>query len=441
MQVAQRISPLFALRGGVATCALVAGALALGALTVANYMVGLAVAGGVALLAVAVADPVFLAVAAFPATLLVQRAGGSGAGSSLGVSDVVLALALVAVLPRVNWRAGGLLKSALVPALGYELLTLPTVLAHPNVHDSLEWGHRLVMVAGALVVGWAVGASGRAAQAASTFLAGCVVLAVVALEHAVALHFQPAQFGQYQKNFIGSMMWAGAVMAHLNPPWLGVPRRFAGMSKYICVLGLLASQSKQSMIALVFVILLLAVMQPNVRRRSALLVASLVPVVVVGIIVLETGIARSSKFNTVAVRTTALGSDLKVWLLDPVFGQGMRWFYLKPFLSYIQPPNILVETLADSGLLGLLATLVLLVGSIRLYRRMPAAVGTIAIALVLGRVVQSLFDVYWVSAGTTLPWLVAGLSVGVYDIFYRRPRRIKLNSYFGAPGWEPSPAG
>lgn len=400
-----------------------AGAVVLGIVTATRNLAGLAVAGLVALAALAVADPVLLAVAAFPATLLVQRAGGGGAGASLSLSDVVLIIAFVAVLPKVRWGVARYLRAALVPAFGYELITVPTILAHPNVHDSLEWGHRLEMMGGALIVGWVVGVSGRAKQAATALLVGCVILAALAMEHSAVLHFQPAQWGEYQKNYIGSMMWAGAIMAHLNPPWLGVPRRLATFAKYMCILGLLAAQSKQGIIALVAMVLLAAVMQPSVRRRSKWLLATLVPVLVAGYVMLASGIARSAQFNTVAIRTTAFSAEMRVWLLDPVFGQGMRWFYLPHFAGYIQPPDILLETLTDAGLLGVLATVVLLAGSVRVLRRLPRAVGTLAIVLVVGRVVQAIFDVYWVSAATTLPWLVAGMAVGVGDAMLLARRR------------------
>ena len=51
------------------------------------------------------------------------------------------------------------------------------------------------------------------------FLWGSALLAVSAIEHAVATHFQPAQWGGYQKNSIGAVMWVAVVVAQLNPPW------------------------------------------------------------------------------------------------------------------------------------------------------------------------------------------------------------------------------
>lgn len=93
----------------------------------------------------------------------------------------------------------------------------------------------------------------------------------------------------------------------------------------------------------------------------------------------------------------------------------MRWFYLPQFSGYIQPPNILVEILVSSGIVGVLATLVLLVGATRVLLYLPRSVGTVAIVLLAGRVVEAIFDIYWVSPVTTLPWLIAGLALGAWD--------------------------
>jgi hypothetical protein len=318
----------------------------------------------------------------------------------------------------------------------YEVLAVLTVLAHPNIHDSLEWSHRLFIVIGSLVVGWVVVVSGRARQAVSALLIGCMVLAVLALEHSVALHFHPAQWGGYQKNYIGTMMWMAAAVAHLNPVWLGVPPRLARTAKYLCVLGLLASQSKQSIITLLVVVIVAALLHPSVRRRSRLLLASLLPLLVVAYFILAAEVAQltTNPFNSVAVRQTTYAADLHVWLLDPIFGQGMRWFYLPHFVGYIQPPDIFVETLAETGIIGIVAVLVLLGGSARTFLALPRAVGTIAFVLVLGRAFEALFDIYWVSPVVTLPWLVAGLALGAWDGRLVSGREVGAGRYVEATG-------
>jgi hypothetical protein len=401
----------------VTTCAGLAGCGALGVLTFSHRLVGFLAAGLVGVVGLLVADPLLVPVAAFPATLFIQRAGPGGFGSSVTVSELVLLCAVAVALPRVRWKRAVCLRRALVPTAAYEVLMIFTVVAHPNAHDSLEWANRLLILVGSLVVGWVVAASGRARQAVTALLIGCMVLAVLAMEHAVTLHFQPAEWGgTYVKNYIGSMMWMGAAVAHLNPPWLAVPRRLARAAKYLCVLGLLASQSKQSIFALVVVVLVAGLFQPSVRRRSRLLLVSLVPLLVAAYFILVAEIAQSHhNFNTLAIRQASYAADLHIWLLDPIFGQGMRWFYLPHFSGYIQPPDIIMETLTETGIIGIVALLVLLGGSTRVFLMLPRSVGTIALVLVLGRAFEAMFDSYWVSALVALPFLLGGVALGVWD--------------------------
>jgi hypothetical protein len=232
------------------------------------------------------------------------------------------------------------------------------------------------------------------------------------------------------------MMWMAAAVAHLNPVWLGVPPRLARTAKYLCVLGLLASQSKQSIITLLVVVIVAALLHPSVRRRSRLLLASLLPLLVVAYFILAAEVAQltTNPFNSVAVRQTTYAADLHVWLLDPIFGQGMRWFYLPHFVGYIQPPDIFVETLAETGIIGIVAVLVLLGGSARTFLALPRAVGTIAFVLVLGRAFEALFDIYWVSPVVTLPWLVAGLALGAWDGRLVSGREVGAGRYVEATG-------
>jgi len=54
-------------------------------------------------------------------------------------------------------------------------------------------------------------------------------------------------------------------------------------------------------------------------------------------------------------------------------------------------------------------------GSAAVLARLPRSVGMLGLVLVLGRLVDGIFDIYWVSAAGTLPWLFVGLSAGIGD--------------------------
>ena len=384
-------------------------------LTFSHRTIGLLSGAVIALSAVVIADPLLVPIAAFPGVLLIQRAGGGT--SSVTLADLVVALAVVVALPMVRWKNAGTLLRALVPAAAYEVLALATVFVHPNIHDSLEWAHRLVIVLGSLVVGWVVGSSQKSRQAVTALLVGCMVLAVLVLEHSVVLHFRPAQWGIYQKNYLGTTMWMAVAIAHLNPPWLALPPRLARAAKYLCLLALLASQSKQAIIALFATVVAAAIMDPGVRHRSKLLLAALVPLLVTGYIILSAEIAQlpTNRFNSIGARESSFTADVHIWLLSPIFGEGMRWFYLPHFAGNIQPPDIFFEALTETGVVGIVAMAVLLWGTSRVFLALPPAIGTIAFLLVAGRAFESIFDIYWVSAGVTLPWLIAGTALGVWD--------------------------
>ena len=398
---------------------------ALGLLTVVHPRYGLLAGALVALAGIIYADPLLVPVAAFPATLLVQRAGG-GAGAGLALCYLAIVAGAAVVVTKIRWEAAPTLRKALVPVAVFEAIMLLAVIANPNKHDALEWAHRIEMLGGTLLVGWAVAASGRARQAVSLLLAGSVVLAIVTLEHAVILHFHPAQFGLYQKNFLGSTMWMAVVVAHLNPPWLDLPKRLARAAKYVCGLALLASQSKQAIIALVVVLLYVVLRQPTVRRRSKLLLGALTPTAIVGYLLITREVANLAvnPNNSIGARLTSFSADFHIWASSPIFGQGMRWFYLPQFSGYIQPPNIFMESLVAGGIVGIIALVFLLGGFTRVLLSMPGEMGTIALVLVLGRVVESMFDIYWTSGGSLLPWLIAGLAIGSWDVVLASRTRV-----------------
>ena len=405
-----------ALASALMSALALATAAGLGVLTAVHRSYGLAAGALVALVGVVYADPLLVPVAALPATLLVQRAGG-GAGAGLALCDLAVVAGTGVAITKIPWDSAPTLRKALAPVAIFEAMMLLTVIANPNKHDVLEWAHRIEMLGGTLLVGWVVAASGRARQAVSLLLAGSLVLALLTLEHAVRLHFHPAQFGVYQKNFIGATMWMAVVIAHLNPSWLDLPKRLARVAKYVCGLALLASQSKQAIIALVVVLLYVVLRQPNVRRRSKLLLGALVPMAIVGYLLVTrevTNLAVNPN-NSIGTRLTSFSADFHVWASSPLIGQGMRWFYLPQFSSYIQPPNIFIESLVAGGIVGVIALVLLLGGFTRVLLSMPAEIGTIALVLVLGKVVEAMFDIYWTSGGFLLAWLVAGLAIGSWD--------------------------
>jgi hypothetical protein len=371
-------------------------------------------------------DPLLLAVVAVAGTLLVQRVGGAQ-GSGVDLSDVVLGLAALIVAPFLPWTHARNLAVAVSWSLAYEAVLLISVVDNVNIHSVTELGHRLFLMAGAMVVGWVAASNGRAPQAIRILLAGSGVLALVTMEHAVTLHFKAAQWGAYQKNYIGAMMWMAVVITHLRPPWAAIPVRLGRAVKYLCLVALFATQSKQAIVALVVALLVATLRQRSLRRRSKAILAALAPLAVFAYVVAAEEVAKYSRHgsNSLQERSTAYTAALKVWHLGPWFGQGPRWWYLTRFTGNIQPPNILLEALTESGIIGTVALFVVLIGLIVMLARLPRELATVGLVLVVGRIVEGIFDLYWVSAEGALPWLVVGLCLGVTDMAAYRSDRTR----------------
>jgi hypothetical protein len=93
-------------------------------------------------------------------------------------------------------------------------------------------------------------------------------------------------------------------------------------------------------------------------------------------------------------------------------GHGLRFWTVGRGLGY-QPPNAELEVLASAGVVGLLGFLALVVGTVVILWRVDPVYGTVAVAVVLSRLVQSQLDLFWVAVQTSVPFVVAGVALGV----------------------------
>ncbi|HZM57361.1 MAG TPA: O-antigen ligase family protein [Acidimicrobiales bacterium] len=394
--------------------AVVVVAAAVGAAAVGNLPLGLALAALVLLLGVFVADPVLLAVIVLPGALLVQRIGGASANLSL--ADLLVFLGGLVCLFLVRWKDAPFLRQFLMGIVWYQAVLILVVVAHPYRFNIVEWFHRFSYLAASVLVGWVIATHGRTRQALRLFLWGSAVLALVAMEHAVTLHFQPAQWGVYQKNTIGSIMWVAIVVAQINPPWAGISRHEARIPKYLCIGGLLASQSRQSIILLIIAISAAVLLNPEVRGRSKLVLAGAVPLVILLYYSFAIGAHNNPKFNSVSIRFGQIGAAVHVWHLSPILGEGMRFYNLPQFVSVTAPPNVLVDNLASTGVVGSIAFLFLVFITVRTMFRLPVAYGTLGLVILMSHYVGGLFDTFWIGASTIAPFIIAGISLGMADL-------------------------
>lgn len=394
---------------------LVATAAVIGAVAAGHLRMGLGLAALVLVAGVVLADPLLLPVLALPGSLLIQRIGG--ASTNLSLADLLVFLAGLVSLAHVRWSEAPALKQFLRGVLWYQAVLVLVVMAHPNRYNVVDWFHRFSYLAASVLVGWVIATHGRTRQAFRLYLGGSSVLAVIAMEHAVSLHFQPAQWGVYQKNSIGAILWVAIVVAQLNPGWTGIGRTEARVNKYLCIGGLLASQSRQSWIILVLALGLALLLNPDLRRRSKMFVLAAVPIGAVLYYSFSVNARNNPKFNSVSIRFDQIGAAIHVWHLSPIFGEGMRFYNLPQFLSVTAPPNVVIDNLASTGIVGSLAFVFLVVVTLRTLYRLPAALGTLGLVVLFGHYVDGLFDIFWIGVSSIGPIIIAGVSLGMADRF------------------------
>ncbi len=378
-----------------------------------NLTAGIAVAFVVFAFGIFVADPIVIAVVALPGSILIQRVGGSS--TNLSVADLLVFVGAAVCLFHIEWRTALHLKRFLRGIVWYQAVLLLVVVAHPFRGDIIEWFHRFSYLAGSTLVGWVIATHGRVRQAFRLYLWGSAILALFALEHAVALHFQPAQWAGYQKNTIGAVMWVAVVIAQLNPPWARIRRSEALVVEGLCLLGLLASQSRQSAILVVLALGLAVLINSEVRGRWKLVIFIAVPTLALVYESFVLAFQNNPQFNSVAIRFGQIDAAVHVWHQSPWLGLGLRFYNLPQYLTVTAPPNSLVDNLASTGLIGSLAFFFLVIVTMRAMAGLPRIYGTLGLVVLLGHYVDGLFDTFWIGALSITPFIVAGISLGMSD--------------------------
>ena len=118
-----------------------------------------------------------------------------------------------------------------------------------------------------------------------------------------------------------------------------------------------------------------------------------------------------NQFNSYYQRLDWLREVYALWKLSPVFGHGLRYWYGDTFANF-QPPQAEVEVLASAGVVGLIGFIVMWVGVIVVLWRVDRRFGTLALAVVLSRIVAAQFDLFWVAAQVSIPFVIAGICLG-----------------------------
>ncbi|MDE9364303.1 O-antigen ligase family protein [Luteipulveratus sp. YIM 133132] len=385
----------------------------IGALSVRSPMEG-ALAGAVLLaLGFAAIDLGYLAVLCLPATFLMARAGGA-----LSISDLVLFGAFVPAALLVVREEAGELRPLVWLAIVYQASLVPTLALNPYKANVIEWVHELVLVLGALVIGWVIGWQGRARLALSLYLVMAVAIGVCASVTALATfassgRFEPVYLPGLHKNLIGNALAFATVLTYARPAWLRWNPRWAGAAMVVCLSGCLAAQAKQALVSVVVGILIVSLRSRRLGLRGWFMVAATVPLSYFVWQVVSEQLSSSNNFNSAHQRLTWYDRSIEIWDQSPLFGVGLRWWYTARFPDTgFQPPNVELEMLSSAGVLGLAGLVTLTIGAMLWLRTLSPAYGTIAIAIIAMRFTQGQFDLFWVAGMSSFPWLVTGIAVG-----------------------------
>jgi hypothetical protein len=328
----------------------------------------------------------------------------------------MLFLATVCALPQLRTKESPELRSLLWVVVAYQACLIPTLVYNPYQANFIEWVHEAFLVGGSLIVGWVVGRSGRARWAMSAFVLGCVFVALWACVQAPIVHFKPVYLPTFQKNAIGDLLAFAAIVAYARPRWIGWTARWANLAVFICLMGILASQSKQAMVSVAAGILLIVLRGASLGRRSRLVLISLIPLLVIAYVVTSNQLASGNKFNAAHQRLAWYTDSITIWQSSEWLGVGLRWWYTARFQVSFQPPNAEFEMLTSAGIVGLGGFLMTSAVALWLMWHMDVRYGVMALAVVSARLVQGQLDLFWVASQSSVPWLIVGTALGAQSL-------------------------
>ncbi len=381
--------------------------------------IGLLVIGAV----VSASKPMAIALMATPALFVVERVG-LGAGD-LTASDVALAAAFGSAVFLGDRDLSPPLKALLRLNLVYQFATLFTVIVNPFSQNVIEWFHAWLLVSGALLAGWAIGRAGRARTALILVYLVATSIAVGTFAGALML-LAAGEFGAVyppwpwpmHKNFAGGALAFAAFISYVNPDWAQIPLRWARTATVVFLAGLVLTQSRQAVIGFL-VVLLIYVIRQGAARHWVLISVIAIPGMVLIIQSVIEQIESQNRFNSVYQRLEWIREVYALWKHSPFFGHGLRYWYVHPTANF-QPPQAELEVLASAGAVGLAGFLIMWLGVVIVLWRVDRRFGTLALGMVLARIVQAQFDLFWVSAQVSIPFFIAGICLGAQALAVSR---------------------
>ena len=173
------------------------------------------------------------------------------------------------------------------------------------------------------------------------------------------------------------------------------------------------AQSRQALIGLVAAIVI-AVLRRSTTGRSRWVLLLLIPAAWLVISMVIEQVESQNQHNSVFQRVEWFREVYHFWRESPIFGHGLRYWYNPGELPF-QPPQAELEVLASAGVVGLIGFLVMWIGVLVVLWHVDPRFGTLAVAVLLCRLVQAQFDLFWVAVQVSVPFVVAGICLGAMD--------------------------
>lgn len=375
-------------------------------------------AGAISLLVIGAAltrsTPLAITLMAVPAMFIVERIGG---GSGLSVSDAALAAGFGTAVLLGHRPYSRPVRAILWLNLVYQFATIFTVIVNPYAANTVEWFHAWLLISGSLIVGWALGRGGYARIGLSLVLGAASLIAIGTIVTGL-LQYAGGDFtGVYpswpfamHKNAAGTMMAFAALVAWVRPPWAQLPVGWTRLAFWLLLTAIVMTQSRQAIIGLILAMVVLGV-RKSASRRARWVLVLVVPAVWLVIVTVIDQISSQNQFNSFFQRVDWFREVYRIWRESPVFGKGLRFWYLDP-TSGFQPPQAELEVLATAGVVGLLGFAIMWIGILVVLWQVDPRFGSLALGIVLSRIVQAQFDLFWVAGQTSIPFVIAGICLG-----------------------------
>jgi O-antigen ligase len=382
-------------------------------------MYSLLIGAAIFLFGMTLADSAFIPLLMVVPALVSYRVGAGG--TDLTISDAALFLAFFPAVLFCQRPFTPTMRTLVWLGVTYEFCTLFTVIANPYKANYIEWVHAGLLVIGALVVGWSIGREGHAPLALTLMVLVCTLVAAGAIVQGM-LQYAHGDFSSVfpkwpyamHKNAAGCLFGLAAALAYARPSWVGWSRWFSLGCFWVCVVGIVATQSRQAMagLALALVVLVMRTQGRGRERRSRVILLGVAAALGVVLVMVRNQVASDNEFNSFFQRVDWFGDSIRVWQTDPLFGVGLRWWYTDRFVPAFQPPNGTLEMLSTAGLVGLAGFVILMAGTVVVLWKVDLKYSLPAVMVVLSRIVQGQLDLFWVAVQTSIPFLIVGISLG-----------------------------